>query len=109
MEVHRELGRVFLETAYCQSMAIELTARAIPFKPEIPLQIHYKGRLLDCSYRADFICFDNVIGEIKALGQLPGVERAQVINYLKATGFKVSLLLNFGAESLEYERIVLNY
>src|SRR2546422_6387765 len=72
MEVHRELGRGFLEAAYCQSLAIELTERAIPFAPQVPLVIRYKGRTLDCTYRADFICFGNVIVEIKALGQITG-------------------------------------
>jgi GxxExxY protein len=106
MEVHRELGRGFLEAAYCEALAVEFNERGIPYKPQVALTIRYKGRTLDCCYRADFICFDNVIVEIKALGQLTGVERAQLINYLKATGYRVGLLLNFGADSLQYERIV---
>jgi len=106
MEVHRELGRGFLEAAYCQSLAIELATRAIPFAPQVPLVIRYKGQTLDCTYRADFICFDNVVVEVKALGQISGVERAQLINYLKATGFRIGLILNFGAESLQFERVV---
>ena len=109
MEVHSEMGRGFLEAAYRQALRIEITDRSIPFAPEVDLDIYYKGRLLACKYRADFICFGNVIVEIKALGQITGVERAQVINYLKATGYKVALILNFGAESLQYERVVLKY
>jgi GxxExxY protein len=109
MEVHNELGSGFLEAVYCQAMRLELMTRSIPFNPEVPLVIRYKDHPLDCAYRADFVCFGNVIVEIKALGQLTGVERAQVINYLKATGYKVALLLNFGAESLQFERVVLNY
>src|SRR5439155_25172194 len=99
-------GRGFLEAAYCQSLAIELVTRAIPFAPQVPLVIRYKGQTLDCTYRADFICFDNVVVEVKALGQISGVERAQLINYLKATGFRIGLILNFGAESLQFERVV---
>jgi GxxExxY protein len=106
MEVHRELGRGFLEAPYCEALAIELTARSIPFRAQVPLVIRYKDQPLKCTYRADFICFDNVIVEVKALGQITGVERAQLINYLKATGFRVGLILNFGAESLQYERVV---
>jgi GxxExxY protein len=109
MDVHRELGRGFLEAVYCQAIGFEFSARSIPFAAQVPSQIRYKDRILDCAYRADFVCFGNVIVEIKAIGQLTGVERAQVINYLKATGFQVALLLNFGAESLQYERIVLGH
>jgi GxxExxY protein len=87
-------------------MAIELTRRTIPFAREVPLFIQYKGQTLDCSYRADFVCFENVIVEIKAIGQISGIERAQLINYLKATGFRVGLILNFGTDSLQFERVV---
>jgi GxxExxY protein len=109
MEVHGEFGRGFLEAAYCQAMKLEFASRSIPFASEVPLQIRYKGEVLDCAYRADFVCFGSVIVEIKAIGQITGIERAQAINYLKATGFKVALVLNFGADSLQYERVVLNY
>jgi GxxExxY protein len=104
MEVHREVGRGFLESAYCEGMELEMVDRA--FAPQVSLEIRYKGRVLRCKYRADFICFGNVIVEIKALGQITGVERAQLINYLKATGFRVGLILNFGADSLQFERVV---
>jgi len=106
IEVHKQLGRGFHEPAYQEAMAMELTDRRLPFQREVQLTIRYKGRPLCCTYRADFICFENVIVEIKALGQITGVERAQLINYLKATGFRVGLILNFGAESLQYERVV---
>jgi len=109
MEVHAQLGRGFLEAAYCEAVAIEFAERAIPFLPQVPLEIRYKGKPLKCTYRADFICFENVVVEIKALGQITGIERAQAINYLKATGYKVALILNFGAASLQFERVVLNY
>jgi GxxExxY protein len=109
MEVHRELGRGFLEACYCEALKVEFEQRSIPFQSESKLKITYKGRELPCTYRADFVCFESVIVEVKALGQLTGVERSQAIHYLKATSFKVALLLNFGTDSLQYERIVLNY
>lgn len=107
MTVHNELGCGFLEHVYQEAMKIELELRSIPFQKEAVLPIHYKGKLLACPYRADFICFGEVIVEIKAIKQLTSIDRAQAINYLKATGYRVALLINFGAESLEYERIVL--
>jgi GxxExxY protein len=109
MAIHAELGCGFLEAVYQEAMAIELTERGIGFKPKVPLAVHYKGRELTCHYQADFICFDEIIVEIKALAQITGIERAQVINYLKATGLRRALLINFGAASLEFERIVRAY
>jgi GxxExxY protein len=106
MEVHRELGRGFLEAVYREALAKEFLRRGIPFRSEVELVIRYKQEALQCTYRADFICYDDVLVEIKALAQITGVERAQVINYLKATGLRVAVLINFGAESLQYERVV---
>ena len=106
MEVHREMGRGFAEPVYQESLALELVARKIAFQPHMELCVRYKGQPLKCSYRADFVCFGNVLVEIKALGQITGIERAQVINYLKASGFHRGLLINFGARSLQYERLV---
>jgi GxxExxY protein len=107
MEVHRELGRGFLELVYQTALALEFQARAIPFKGEVALPVRYKGKLLTCVYRADFVCFESVIVETKAISSLTGADEAQLINELKATGLGKGLLLNFGATSLEYKRLVL--
>ncbi len=104
MEVHKQLGCGFLEPVYQEAFSIELTARNIPFRPEVGLPVRYKGQLLETGYRADFICFDSVVVELKALARMSGTEEAQIINYLKATAYEVGLLLNFGARSLEHRR-----
>ncbi len=108
MEVHRQLGCGFLETVYQEASAIEFSKQNIPFRREVRLPIHYKEQLLATVYCADFICFDSVVTELKALARMSGTEKAQLINYLKATGFEVGLLLNFGARSLQHRRLVLS-
>ncbi|EGF92092.1 hypothetical protein ABI_05250 [Asticcacaulis biprosthecium C19] len=107
MEVHRTLGCGFLESVYHEALAIELTGRGLPFRREAPLPIMYKGTLLPCSFRVDFVCFDSVLLELKALTSLSGNEDAQVINYLKASGHNRALLINFGAQSLLHRRFSL--
>ena len=106
MEVHRDLGCGFLEAVYQEALAVELSARRIPFMRELALPVRYKGELLSTFYRADFKCFDSVLIEVKALQRLSSIEEAQVLNYLKATGSEVGLLLNFGAPSLAWKRLV---
>jgi GxxExxY protein len=106
MEVHRHLGSGFLESVYQEAMALELTARGISYRREVEIPVFYKGQRLNAFFRADFLCYDSVIVEVKALGSLSGIEEAQVINYLKATGYEIGLLINFGAESLEHRRLV---
>ena len=106
MEVHRELGPGFLEPVYHEALKVEFPRQQVAFLHEVDLPIFYKGRQLPTIYRADFICFGEVIVEIKALKALSGIEEAQAINYLKATGKEVALILNFGTESLQYIRLV---
>jgi len=106
MEVYKQLGCGFLEPVYQESLAIEFTKRSVPFRREGRLRIHYKGQLLETSYCADFICLESVVVELKALARMSGTEESQVINYLKATGYEIGLLLNFGTRSLEHRRFV---
>ena len=108
IEVHRQLGYGFLEAVYHEALEIELSSRNIPYKSQVPLRIKYKDVVLKKEYAADLICFDSVIVEIKALNKLGGSEESQIINYLKATGLKVGLLINFGSVGkLEWKRFVL--
>lgn len=106
MEVHGELGHGFLESVYQEALAMEFRERGIPYKEEVELPIRYKGRRMKTFYRADFICFDDVVVELKALKMLSGADDAQLLNYLKATGIERGLLFNFGAPSLEHRRKV---
>ena len=107
MEVHCELGFGFLEAVYQCALALEFQERTIPFKAEVSLPIRYKSKLLTCGYRADFVCFEDLLVETKAIAELTRVDDAQVINELKATGLERGLLLNFGAPSLQFKRLVL--
>jgi GxxExxY protein len=109
MEVHKDLGCGFLEAVYHEALEREFVSQGIPFSSQPVVEIKYKGKLLEKKYQPDFICYGEVIIEIKAISGLTGIEEAQLINYLKATGLKVGLLLNFGAKSLEHERLVYNF
>lgn len=108
MEVHRELGSGFLEAVYQDAIELELTERAIPLIREYPIPIHYKGRSLNTPYRADFVCNEDIIVELKTIKALGDIETAQVLHYLKATGFRRALLINFGSPRLEYKRYINN-
>lgn len=108
MAVHSELGHGFLEAVYQEAMEHELALRKIPCERERPFPVQYRGRLLGSAYRADFVCFATVLVELKAVKQLTAFEDALVINYLKASGLKKALLVNFGATRLEYKRLILD-
>lgn len=106
MEVHKTLGCGFLEAVYQEAFEIELTTRQIPFQAQKELIIYYKEHTLNKTYLADIVAFNKIIIEIKALTRLSSLEEAQLLNYLKATGFQVGLLISFGAQSLEWKRMV---
>ena len=108
MEVHKELGFGFLEAVYQEALEREFVSQGVRFKSQPVIEISYKGKVLNKTYQPDFICFGEIIIEIKALSKLSGLEEAQFINYLKATGLKVGLLVNFGSKSLAYKRFVYN-
>lgn len=106
-EVYNAMGCGFLEAVYQECLGIEFSKQTIPFKAQAPLELSYKGQVLEQKYIPDFICFEKVIVEIKALKELSDEHRAQVHNYLKATGYRLGLLVNFGHHpKLQYERIV---
>ena len=106
MAVHRELGSGFLEAVYQEALEIEFDLRDIPYIREKKLSVFYKGEVLEKSYFADFICFDEIIVELKALSNLEGAHEAQIINYLKATNYQLGLLINFGQFSLQQKRVI---
>ena len=107
MEVYNELGQGFLEPVYQEALEIELGERRVSFEPQKELRIRYKGRVLKKTYTADLIAFGKVIVELKALDKLTSREESQLLNYLKATGLEVGVLINLGAEDkLEWKRLV---
>lgn len=107
MEVYNNLGPGFLEAVYQEAMEIETATRKTPVLPAQKLFIDYKGKPLKKFYEADLICFEKIIVEIKALDKLSSRDEAQILNYLKATGMKVGVLINFGAhQNLEWKRLV---
>jgi len=108
MEVHRVLGCGFLEAVYQEAMGIELAQKNIPFLPQVELLVQYKGRLLKKCYVVDFIVYEKIIVELKAQEQLLSKDEAQILNYLKASGKEVGVLINFGSERLQWKRIVLS-
>jgi GxxExxY protein len=107
IEVHKELGAGFLEAVYQEALEIELQIRGIPFESQKSLPILYKGRLLKREYIADVVCYGKIIVELKSIKELSEKEEAQTLNYLKATGLRLGLLINFGSHGqLERKRLV---
>lgn len=106
-EVYKEKGCGFLEDVYQECLEIEFEMQDVPFHAQYPLKLHYKEQPLRKQYIPDFICFDKIIVEIKAVSKLSDEHRAQVHNYLRATGYKLGLLVNFGHHpQIQIERIV---
>ncbi len=106
MEVHNGLGPGFVEKVYGDAMKRELALQGIPFEREKELHVDYKGEKLDSTFYADFVCYDSVIVELKAVSELQPIHKAQLINYLKATGMMKGILINFGGMQLEWEKFV---
>jgi GxxExxY protein len=107
-EVYREMGCGFLEAVYQECLEKELATREIPFASQQELKLTYKGQLLRRTYKPDLICYGTIIVELKALTTTTGEHKAQVLNYLKATGIRLGLLVNFGCHpKATVERIVL--
>jgi GxxExxY protein len=108
MEVHSNLHGGLLEPPYQDALEIEFGLRGIPFVREAMQPIYYKGTKLRSSYRPDFICFDGIVVELKALGNLGSVEEAQLLNYLRITRYRRGVLLNFGPKTLQHKRFILD-
>ena len=106
MKVHKSLGSGFLESVYQEALEKEFTNQKIPFTRQKKLQIKYEGTLLDKYFIADFVCFDQIIIELKASSFIHRDHEAQLLNYLKATEYKVGLLINFGERSLKWKRLI---
>ena len=109
MEVHRTLGAGFLESVYQEALGLEFDRQNIPYTQEEKIEIYYKENILKQYYIADFICFNTIILELKAVNTLEGSYTTQVINYLKATDLQLGLLVNFGEKSLQYKRLASSY
>ena len=105
MEVHNELKNGFLEPVYQEALECEFKIQRIPYEREKKLNIIYKGTKLAKEYFADFYCYNNIIVELKAVSKLGNEHKSQVINYLKAVNKEIGLLINFGKDSLQWERI----
>ncbi|NGY37430.1 GxxExxY protein [Flavobacterium sp. XN-5] len=106
MKVHRSLGAGFLEAVYEEALEKEFQVQEIPFKKQVKLELYYDNQKLNKHYRADFICYDSIILEIKAVQQIPIAFYAQLKNYLRCTKMELGMLINFGMTSLTYKRII---
>lgn len=106
MKVHRSLGAGFLEAVYHEALEREFHSQGIPFKSKVKLPVYYEGELLDKFYVADLICYDAIVVELKSVSFIFEAQEKQLVNYLMATGKALGILVNFGAKSLQYKRIV---
>ncbi|HRI03903.1 MAG TPA: GxxExxY protein [Pyrinomonadaceae bacterium] len=106
MEVHNELGPGFLEKVYENALLVMFEENGISARSQVPIQVHFRGRVVG-DYFADIVVEDSIIIELKAQDRIAEIHKAQALNYLKATRFKLALLINFGKYRLEYERLVL--
>lgn len=109
MEVHKELGNGFLEPVYQEALQKEFQLQGIPYQSQPEVQIIFKEEPLKKRYQPDFVCYEKIIVEIKALSQLTKNEEAQILNYLKAAKLSPGLLINFGAKSLQYKRFAYDF
>ena len=107
MAVHNELGSAFLEPVYQEALSLEFQKRSIPFSKEHRLEIYYKEALLEKKYYADFLCYDQIVVELKTCSALTDQHTAQALNYLSALKLNLSLLINFGTPRLQWKRVVL--
>jgi GxxExxY protein len=107
MEVHNALGRGFHEAVYKDALEVEFRERGIPFRREVRYRVEYKGVELGHDYAADFVLFDQIILECKAMESIHPDHRKQLLNYLAASRLKLGILVNFGSVSLQHERVVL--
>ena len=108
MEVQNQLGIGFLELVYHEALNIELGLRGVPFETEKEIEITYKGQVLERMYKADLVCYGSIVVELKAVDKLKADHTTQLLNYLKATGLPMGILINFGEKPLRY-KIVPNY
>lgn len=107
MAVHNELGSSFLEPVYQEALALEFHKRGVPFRKEHRLEIYYKESLLEKKYYADFLCYEQIVVELKACSGLNEQHLAQALNYLSALKLNLALLVNFGTPRLQWKRVVL--
>ena len=103
--VFSELGNGYLEKVYQEALELEFQEAGIPYQREVRLNINYKGKTLQQEYIADFVCYEKIIVELKAVSQLTEIHEAQVLNYLKTTGFDLALLVNFGEKPMKIKRL----
>ncbi|MBN2376032.1 MAG: GxxExxY protein [Sedimentisphaerales bacterium] len=104
MNVSSELGSGFLEAVYQEALEMEFADCNMPFEPQKRIRISYKNRMLKREYIADFLCYDKIIVEIKAIKSITGIEESQLLNYLKATKLPLGLIINFGHPKMEWKR-----